>query len=384
MLTAPMARHGFVVNRAESWARPRGWVGIPVIALTMLFAGCEEPVEEAPPPLRPVRSVVAQPASGGVTNAIAGVTRASTESRLSFRVGGSLSSVRVTVGERVGRGAVLAELDPADLEIQVEQTEASLAQVIALERQSRAEYERVRALYENNNASKSDLDAARAAAESATAQVEAARKALEQAQRQLGYSTLVAPTAGAVASVDAEENETVAAGQTIVVLESGARPEIELAVSEVTIPYLEVGDSVEIEIAAAASGRLKGKVSEVGVAATPGASTFPAIVSIENAPSTVRSGMAAEVYVTVDRREDGVVVPFVSVGEDGQGRYVFVVEAADSESAVVERRSVEVAGVDQDGIVVTSGLQAGERVVTAGTRRLTSGMRVKNDFSSES
>ncbi len=355
-------------------------VTLAILALASVWSGCQEPVEEAPAPLRPVRSAVAQPAGAGVITAIAGVTQASAESRLSFRVSGSLLSLEVAVGQRVARGAVLATLDPADLEIQVEQTEASLAQVIALERQSRAEFDRVRALYENNNASKSDLDAARAASESATAQDEAARKTLEQAQRQLGYSTLVAPTSGAVVSVDAEENETVSAGQTIVVLASGAQPEIELAVSEVTIPYLSVGDSVDVEISAAAPGRLEGTVSEVGVAASPGASTFPAIVRLDDAPPTVRSGMAAEVYVTVNRSEEGVVVPFVAVGEDARGRFVFVVEEQDANVAVVERRGVEVADIHAGGIVITAGLEAGERVVTAGTRRLVSGMRVKNDF----
>ncbi|MEM9407935.1 MAG: efflux RND transporter periplasmic adaptor subunit [Acidobacteriota bacterium] len=332
--------------------------------------------ETAPPPPRPVRTAIAVAAADSQQTAIAGVTQASAESKLSFRVSGTVERLAVKVGQSVSRGQTIATLDTADLEISAGQAAASLAQVQALDRQARADFDRFRGLYEDNNASKSDLDAARAASESADAQVEAAGRALEQARRQLGYAALKAPASGAIVSVEIEENETIQAGQTVVVLASGVRPEVVLAVSEVNIPFLNVGDPVAVTIEAVGGQRLAGEITEVGVAATPGSTTFPAVVRLEEVPEAVRSGMAAEVFVQIASGGDGVVVPLVAIGEDGDGRYVFTIEDQ-GESAVVKRRSVEVGTPIADGILVTSGLAAGEKVVTAGVRRLTDGMVVR-------
>ncbi len=354
---------------------PCGPLTLTLLAAALACGGDETPTEVVAAP-RPVRSAIALPASGTVETAIAGVTQASTESKLSFRVGGSIEELPVKVGSSVRRGDLIARLDPADLEIAAEQAQASLAQVEALLRQARADFERVRGLYENNNASKSDLDAARAAAESAEAQVGAARKAVEQAQRQRDYATLRAPSPGSIVSVDAEINETVGAGQTVVLLASGSRPEVILAVSEVNIPLIEVGDTVSVVVEAVGLERLRGTVTEVGVALSPGSATYPAVVRLDDAPAAVRSGMAAEVFLDLDNPEQGVVVPRVAVGADTEGNFVFVVEGA-ADSATVSRRAVTVGGPSPTEITITAGLDVGERVVTAGVRRLTDGMKVR-------
>lgn len=354
---------------------------LPILALlgaaTLAACGAEAPPAEAP--LRPVRTLKVGSDSIAMDRTLAGVARAAVEARLSFRVGGTIERVGVAVGDRVPRGQWMARLDPTDFELRVEQAEASVAQARALLRRAGADYERVRALYENNNASKSELDAGRASAESAQAQVEAAEKQLEQARQQLAYATLSAPFAGAVAAVDVEVNENVRSGQQIFLLTGGESIEIETAVPEGLIRQVAVGQEVRVEFPALRGREFGGTVTEVGVAVTGSSATFDVVARLDGEVSEVRSGMAAEITFPLERSGDRLVVPAVSVGEDRQGRFVFVLEAESEGQGVVQRRAVTV-GMPSEaltGIEILDGLSEGEVVVTAGVRRLSDGMRVR-------
>ena len=98
--------------------------------------------------------------------------------------------------------------------------------------------------------------------------------------------------------------------------------------------------------------------------------------------------MAAEVRLRLQEPEGtsaGTVihVPLVAVGEDQNGRFVFVVEDAGDGSATVRRRPVEVGELTDQGLRILSGLESGEQVVTAGVRRLNDGMAVRGIGSGE-
>ncbi len=351
-----------------------------LVLTAALALACSDEPPAAAPDLRPVRTVVVEPTGGGVTRTLAGVARAGVESRLSFRVAGTVQSVDVALGDRVRRGQVLARLDPTDYELMVEEAEAGLAQAQAGLRRAEADYERVRALYENNNASKGELDAARAGAESAQAQVETGEKRLAQARQQVGYTVLRAPSDGAIAAVSVEVNENVAAGQQVFLLTAGAELEIEVAVPEVLIAQVAVGQPVSVRFDALPGRELAAEITEVGVAVTGSASTFQVTAGIADAPPEIRSGMAAEVTFTFDQGQaERILVPGVAIGEDRDGRFVFVLERGDDGTGVVRRRPVTI-GQPQAGLAgieVVEGLAAGDEVVTAGVRRLTDGMAVR-------
>lgn len=351
-------------------------LGLAIATLSGLIFGCgagvEEPAVEA---LRPVRSLVVQPAREGRSVALAGVSRPGIESRLSFRVSGTLVELAVDLGDSVRRGQVLARLDPIDFELQLEEAEAAVAEAGAAGRRAQADYERVRLLYEANNAAKSDLDAGRAAAESATAQLEAGSKRIAQARQQLAYTRLTAPFDGAVAAVEVEVNENVSAGQAILRLAGGSQPEVEVAVPEVLIAELAQGQPVTVRFDALPGRDFDARISEVSVAAG-GASTYPVVARLEESAAGLRAGMAAEVTFQLAREGEALYVPLVAVGEDQRGRFVFVVEAADG-AAQVRRREVEVGEISELGLEISRGLEAGERLVTAGVRRLTDGQRVE-------
>ena len=204
---------------------------IPIVAGCLLAPACAEP-PPAEPVVRPVRYVSVEMTAHRRTRTFSGVARARTESSLSFRVPGMIARMSVAVGDRVEAGAPIARLDPEDYRLQVREAEAALREAEATARNAVADLRRARALYENESASVTDLDAALAAADSAAAQVDAADSRLELAQLQARRTQLVAPVDGAIADVLVAANEHVAAGQPVVVLTSGATPEVEFAVPE--------------------------------------------------------------------------------------------------------------------------------------------------------
>jgi len=348
-----------------------------VLTMSALTGCAEEPIVQPDP--RPVRFALVTRSGEAQARTLAGVVRSGVESRLSFRVAGSVEWLAIAVGDRVSRGQTLARLDPTDFELRVEESRAALAQAEANLRKAVADRERVRALYENNNASKSELDAGRAAYESARAQVDARAKQLEQAGQQVGYTVLRAPADGAVASVSVEVNENVQPGQEVCLLVSAGDPEVVTAVPEVMIGAIQVGQMVTVELDALPGETFRAEVAEVGVAVTGTATTFAVTARLVDWNMWIRSGMAADItFELMDPNgSDHIVVPGVAVGEDREGRFVYVLDGQPGGEANVHRRSVEVGRPRQSGIEILAGLEEGELIVTAGVRRLIDGERVR-------
>ena len=345
------------------------------------LAGCgkEEPAQQEI--LRPVRYQQVYSSGGDRIRTFSGTARAGVESRLSFKVSGTVQQVAVQVGERINSGELIARLDPTDYQLQVQRAEASLDQAKAQALQSQQNYERIRQLYENRNASRNDLDASRAASESAAAQVAAAEKQLELANRQLAYTRLTAPTAGAIATVDIEPNENVQAGQTIAQMTAGSSLEVEVAMPEILISNVREGDAVQVSFDALPGVTCDATVVEVGVAASGLATTFPVTVRLNERQEGALPGMAAEVafrfYST--SKSEAFLVPSFGVGEDRLGRFVFVLDFSTDEDdvAIVRRRAVTIGELTANGIEILEGLTEGDYLVTAGVSRIIDGQKVK-------
>jgi RND family efflux transporter MFP subunit len=349
-----------------------------VAAALFVLIGCAKAPPEIEPELRPIRSTTIRQAGGERERTFSGTFRANIRSRLSFRVPGTVQRLPVSVGQTVRSGQLIAELDPQDYELQVQEARAGLTQARAAKRNAEAERDRTRELYENDNASLSAWDQARAAAESSAAQVESLEKRLELAQRQYQYTRLTAPVEGAIASTSAEVNENVQAGQTIVTLTSGALPEVEIALPGKLIADVAENDTVTVSCDAYPGEALPAVVTEVSVAAI-GSTTYPVRVRLLEPHDLIRPGMAAEVTFRFESadRAGRIFVPPVAVGEDRQGRFVFRVESRGDGTGVVLRHNVAVGELTTDGLEIVDGLSEGDVVATAGVRRLEDGLTVR-------
>ena len=133
-----------------------------VLAAAMLLTACGEQAAEPEERLRPVRYVEVDDSNVFRDRNFSGSSKSSLESRLSFKVPGTVIQLPVQIGQRLQRGELIASLDPASYVLQEQQAQASLIEAQANDRRASANYERTKGLYANDNASLNDLEAARA------------------------------------------------------------------------------------------------------------------------------------------------------------------------------------------------------------------------------
>jgi RND family efflux transporter MFP subunit len=352
-----------------------------ILLLTLSFLVSCQQEEQAEEIIRPVRYTQVFSTGGIRTRMFSGTAQSGMESKLSFKVPGTVRTIRVVMGDRVKAGQVIADLDPYDYELKVEQAEANLTQSISQARNADANYNRMRSLYENNNASIQDLDKARTASESSNAAVISAEKQLALARLQLSYTMLKAPLDGAIAEVNVEINENVNAGTPIVLLTSGSFIEVEISIPENLISRIEPNKKVSVRFDAIPDNEYPATVSEVGVSTTGMATTFPVTVRLDEATPDIRAGMVANVSFRFESRDDRILflVPSQAVGEDREGRFVFVVEPKPDEQGygTAKRKSVKVGELTEDGIEILDGISDGDLVVTAGVTRIVHEQKVK-------
>ena len=202
---------------------------------------------------------------------------------------------------------------------------------------------------------------------------------------QAQYTQLRASVNGSIASVDGDVNENVLAGQTIVMMTSGERPEVQVAMPGVLISQIRTGETVTVTFDAIPDRAFPATVTEVGVASVGMGTTFPVTVRLNRPDDAIRPGMAAEVGFRFEAGDgkNVCVVPSVAVGEDRQGRYVYTVEIDESGLGIVRRRPVTVGELTESGLEITDGLVDGDLVVTAGISQILDGQQVRISLDQE-
>ena len=238
---------------------------------------------------------------------------------------------------------------------------------------------RVRSLYEKGSASLSDFEAAKNAFKTAQESYRSAQRGVDIQQEQIQYGYIYAPEDGAIAAVYAEIDENVSPGQTVATLNSGSDMEITLGIPESSINGVQESMMVEVDFTSLEGQKFKAKVTEVSPAVDANTATYPVRVTVENPSSDIKSGMAANVtfdFGTQASKEDEVlVVPTSAVGEDSNGRFVFLIKEEEGGPVVIKQK-VEIGSLSSQGFEITSGLSFGQKIATAGLQTLLDGQKI--------
>ncbi|MGD9931950.1 MAG: efflux RND transporter periplasmic adaptor subunit [Mangrovibacterium sp.] len=350
-----------------------------LVAGALLLAGCsgKEVKEET---VRPVFYQEAGKTPALNVRSFSGVTQASTEARLSFKVGGLIEQVAVDMGDTVKRGAVIARIDDTDYRINYNKAESSLKNAEAQLAASKSAFLRVENLYVNNNVSLSEYEKAKTQFESAETMVKTARSQLDAAQNQLDYTVLRAPFDGVVSSIMAKENEMTSTGHPVVVFASMNNLEVKMAVPENIIGQISRGQEAKVRFSAFPEKTFRGIITEVSPG-IPNASAFPVIVQLTESASRLLPGMTGTVELSLnggDLSENRMVVATDAVGHDQTGDFVYVAaKTGENGIYVAEKRHVTLGELRADGYEITGGLNRGEIVITAGLSFLYDGRKVK-------
>ncbi|WP_229467235.1 efflux RND transporter periplasmic adaptor subunit [Massilia sp. Mn16-1_5] len=345
---------------------------LPVASMLLsgfLLGACSRHEPEAEP-VRPVRIAILgqEPLEAGAE--FPGEVRPRYESRLGFRVAGKITTREVEVGSAVRRGQVLMRLDPQDLRLAASQAQASLRAAETNRELAEADYARYKELRGQNFVSQSVLDTKRSAMRAARAEADAARAAFRGQANQAGYASLVSDVDGVVTGIDAEAGQVVAAGTPVVRVARLDALDVVIGIPEDRVDGLRMDSQVAVRLWADPDETIRGRVREVSPAADPATRTYTVRVAIPPQPD-VRLGMTATVRVA-SNAEAGLRAPLSSLHYEAGSAGVWLVERG-----AVRRVPVQVLGQAGNDVLLGTGVQAGQAVVTAGVNLLRQGQKVR-------
>jgi len=361
-----------------------------LLVLTLFLQGCQEKsAQTMAPPNVQVVEVLQQDIP--VTEEFVGQTYGLNDIALQARVDGFLEGIHFEEGRRVSKGQLLYTIETEPYEAKVNVARGQLAEAQTHLVKAESDLIRIRPLAEQNAVSQSDLDAALAQRDAAKAAVEAAEANLESARIELGFTRVYSPINGIIGKTQVFPGDYVGRGFNNTVLNEVSR--IDTILVNFHLPeekYLEMVRFVSIQDPAKlkaerpesdlslvlADGSVypeKGKFEFADRQVNASTGTILLQASFPNPGGILRPGQFAKVRAVIEVIRGGLLVPQRCV-QELQGNYnVFVV----NESSEVEFREIEVSSSYQTRfVVVTSGLEPGDRVVYEGLQKVASGTRV--------
>jgi len=305
------------------------------------------------------------------------------------QVSGRIKAIYVDYNSEVKEGDLIAEIDPATFEAQLEQARANLISARAAKEQAQAtlaeakrNLERIRKLYDDGVAGKSEFDTAetnylvsKSQVGVAQAQVIQTEAAFAFAETNLKYTKIHSPVDGIVISRNVDIGQTVAASfQTptlFTIAEDLKKMQINTNVDEADIGRVEKGMTAEFIVDAYPSRPFSGKVVQVRNSPNivQNVVTYDVVIHVENPELKLKPGMTASVSIIVAVKDDVVQVPNAALR--------FHPDAYEAAAAVYEKpgvfvlenghlRRIEIVpGIDDyvNTELLAGGLQVGQEVL---------------------
>jgi len=351
-----------------------------IVFATILLKACGEEKKKEAKQLRPVKYQKVSYSEGEKIRTFSGTAQTNKIIKLSFRSNGIITDFSIKVGQKVRKGQRLARLDNVQARLNYQSAQSSLNTAESQMNTAKLSLDRTRKLYEKGSTSLSNFEAAKNAYNSGKNSFNSAKQSLALQEEQIKFGYLNAPENGIIASVAAEIDENVSPGQTIATLNAGNDMEINLGLPESVINGVKQYMPVDVVFAALKNKRFKGKVTEVSPGVNINTATYPVSIMITNPSDDIKSGMAANVTFDFgDVRSDTkkqLIVPANAVGEDGNGRFVFLIEV-EGNKVKVKKQLVTLGELTSEGFVIKTGLLEGQKIATAGLQTLLDGQEVK-------
>ncbi len=258
-----------------------------------------------------------------------GTMNAVTTVLVGTQVSGRIKQINVDYNSRVKKGEVIAEIDPAPVQAQVDQARANLRQaraVVEKDKAALADLKRIRdrnkQLFSQDLIARADRDTSEANADASTAQLAAdsaqvaqMEAALRLAETNLDYTKIISPVDGIVVSRSVDVGQTVAASfQTptlFTIAQDLTKMQIDTNIDEADIGKVEVGQNVEFNVDAYPDQVFKGKVSQIRIAPiiVQNVVTYDVVVRVDNPDLRLKPGMTANVSVIVASKEGILRIP---------------------------------------------------------------------------
>ena len=304
------------------------------------------------------------PAVGSV-DAVQGV-------ELKAELAGTVRQIAFDSGAMVQKGQLLVQLDTSSEEAQLSaaQAQADLAKM---------NLDRARDLSRQGVISKADLDTNEAAFRQTTGEVDIVKATI-------GKKTIRAPFTGRAGIRSVNVGQYVDVAAPIVSLHSLDPVYVNFNVPQQRLSELKRGATVRVTTDAASEKAFAGKITAWNPEIDPATRNVKVQATVSNPTDELHPGMYARVQVILPEKVDVLIVPASAVLHAPYGDSVFVISDVKDEKSgqtvkQVQMTTVRLGDTRGDFVAITSGLTAGQQVVTAGVQKLRNGTPVKIDNS---
>ena len=283
------------------------------------------------------------------------------------QIAGNVTQAAFRSGTNVRKGELLVQLDDSNQLALLHADQARLAL-------SRATLVRTQELYAAHADSQSDLQTAAANHSAAQATVEGDRATL----RKLAIG---APFSGTVGIREVSLGQYVSPGTAVVNLQSYDPLLLDFSLPQNSVSEIAVGQKVSFTVNAYAAQPFEGRVTAIGSRVDPDTRNIDVQATLANPHDLLRPGMYGNVRLTIGEALRGVVVPETAITYNTFGDSVYVVTTGDHGALVAHQRVAQVRDQRAGSVLLASGVQAGDTVVTAGQNKLRDGAPVAVDNS---
>ena len=286
---------------------------------------------------------------------------------LSAEEAGTVRHIAFESGATVKTGDLLLQLDTS-----VEQ--AQLRSAAAAADLARANLARARDLRTKNMVSQADLETAEAQTKQADAQYDNIRAVI-------GKKTLRAPFAGRTGIRQVNLGQFVNTGDPIVTLQAVDPVHVDFFLPQQRLAQLSVGMTVRVTTDAFPDQRFEGKLTVINPEVDTATRNVRLQATLDNPQGWLRPGMFVNVAAALPLLEKVLMIPATAVLYAPYGDSVFIIEEKKDEKTgvvgkVLNQKFVHLGKTRGDFVVVTSGLEAGQTIVTTGVFKLRNGMAV--------
>jgi len=299
------------------------------------------------------------------------------------QIGGILNEVHFQEGQEVQKGDLLFTIDPRPSQAALDVARAALARDTAQLENARIQFARNQKLFNDKIESQDVFDTSKANVDALAGTVQSDRAAITNAELNLEFTAIRAPVAGKTGSLQFYQGNVVKAPDDVLLTINQIHPiYVAFAVPEQFLPEIQKQMRERKLTVAASFDNLEGdppqgELSFVDNTVDVTTGTILLKAAFPNTDGRLWPGQFVRAQLTLSVLTNAIVVPSQAVQTGQNGQFVYVVKADDT----VEERPVQTGITEQGLTVVSSGVAAGETVVTDGQLRLVPGVKVSSKTS---
>lgn len=358
--------HLYDVARTLSWLH---FLPLTILSVVIfLLPGCGDNQGNTTDPVRTVRYVVVGSAQTLPALERTGEIHAHDETILSFRTGGRIVTRSVDIGDRVNAGQLLATLENTTSQNQLDGAQADYEGAKASAQVAALNVNRMQKLMPTGAIARTQLDTDRADWLVARARLKNSESALRNARESLGWTRLIAPRSGVITEVSASAGQVVNGGQSVLTLATGEALDVvfDIAKPEAIPPQEQAG--LRVSLLSDPSVQASAAVRDISPQADPQTRTWRVRATLQNPPLAMALG--ASVTVTLPATgPHGYALPASALSRVDDKPAVYVINP----QSQAQLRVVVPAYYTATTVIISGGLEPGDRVITAGVSKLRSG-----------